>query len=284
MGAVAVLLVSSLLLCATAQDQASQAPSALTAQELIRHVVENELKSEQQDHSYWMFRLETRRPNGEEEVDEVVESKEGDLKRPLLINGRELSPAQRAKADKQLQELVRNPESLRKARSEAEHDTERGQRLLKMLPDAFTFRYGEKRGDLVELKFSPNPNFRPSSHEGEVFHAMQGTLWVDCKENRLQEISGRLMREVKFAGGLLGHLDQGGTFEVKQAAVAPGYWELILLSVHMKGKALFFKTIAVDQQYTRSEFKQIADNVTVREAAIMLQKGRLSSEGTEHSQ
>jgi len=53
---------------------------------------------------------------------------------------------------------------------------------------------------------------------------------------------------VKFGGGLLGHLHPGGTLDVKQAEVAPGYWELTVLNVHMKGKALFFKTIAVNQK------------------------------------
>jgi len=90
----------------------------------------------------------------------------------------------------------------------------------------------------VQLNFSPNPDFKPSTHEAKVFHAMQGSLWVDPKQNRLEEISGHLNREVTFGGGVLGHLDQGGTFEVKQAAVVPGYWELSLLNVRMTGKAL----------------------------------------------
>jgi hypothetical protein len=41
---------------------------------------------------------------------------------------------------------------------------------------------------------------------------MEGTVWVDDKENRLAEISGRLIDEVKFGSGFLGHLDKGGTF------------------------------------------------------------------------
>jgi hypothetical protein len=141
-----------------------------------------------------------------------------------------------------------------------------------MLPDAFLFKFGQRRGDLVQLNFSPNPSFKPTTHEAEVFHAMQGTLWLDAKQNRLEEISGHLMREVKFGGGLLGHLNPGGTFQVKQAPVSPGYWELTLLNVHMKGKALFFKTIAVQQTYTRTDFKQVPDALPLAQAAEMLEK------------
>jgi hypothetical protein len=75
---------------------------------------------------------------------------------------------------------------------------------------------------------------------------------------------------VKFGGGLLGHLDSGGQFEVKQEEVAPGYWELTLLNVNMKGKAFFFKTIGVQQKFRRTEFHQVPDDVTLAQAADLL--------------
>lgn len=58
--------------------------------------------------------------------------------------------------------------------------------------------------------------------------------------------------------------------EVKQAEVAPGYWELTLLNVQMKGKALFFKTISVQQKYSRSSFKRVPDDLTIAQAAEIL--------------
>ena len=247
-------------------------PNHTNPTNLVRRVVANELKAEQQDHSHWSFRLKTRKANGQTEVDDVVETSEGDLQEPILINGRGLTPEQKKKANEQIQQLVRDPTELRKSRAQEDEDTSRSQQLLKMLPDAFNFSYGRKRGNLVELKFSPNPKFNPSTHEAEVFHAMKGSLWVDSKQDRLEEISGRLIREVKFDGGLLGHLDQGGIFDVKQANVAPGYWELTRLKVQMKGKALFFKTIGVQQNDTRSNFKQVPDNLSVSQAAEMLQR------------
>lgn len=147
-----------------------------------------------------------------------------------------------------------------------------------MLPDAFTFKFGVRRGELVQLKFSPNPDFKPPNREAEVFHAMRGSLWVDSKKLRVAEISGHLMDEVKFGGGVLGHLDSGGTFDVKQAEVSSGYWELTLLNVHMKGKALFFKTITVNQQYARRALKQVPDTLTVAGGIKMLENRRASNQ------
>src|SRR5437667_11847600 len=70
--------------------------------------------------------------------------------------------------------------------------------------------------------------------------------------------------------GLLGHLNKGGTFDVKQAEVARGYWEITLLKVQMKEKALFFKTIGVQQNYSRSDFRQVPDALTLAPAADIL--------------
>jgi hypothetical protein len=54
--------------------------------------------------------------------------------------------------------------------------------------------------------------------------------------------------------------------------VAQGYWEMTLLHVDMKGKALFFKTISVQQRQQRSDFHQVSDNLTLSEAADLLHK------------
>ena len=186
----------------------SAQPSQPPPDELIRRVVRNELRAEDQDHSHWMFRLETEKKNAQKEVDEVVETKNGDLMLPILINGHELTAKQQQESDKRLEQLLHSPEALRKSLKDKNQDAARSQRLLRMLPDALIFNYGERRGDLVQLTFKPNPDFHPGSREAEVFHAMDGSLWVDSKQERVAEITGRLVKAVKFGGGLLGHLDK----------------------------------------------------------------------------
>ncbi len=164
-----------------------------------------------------MFRLVLERPDAQKEVDEVIETASGDLKRPILINGRKLTLQEQ---QQRVEQLVKDPKALRKSLKDKNQDAARSQQLLKMLPDAFIFSYGKRRGDLVQLKCTPNPHFRPPNREGAVFHAMAGSLWVDSKQLRIAEISGHLLHKVKFGGGLLGHLDEGGEFDVKQAEVA----------------------------------------------------------------
>jgi len=128
----------------------------------------------------------------------------------------------------------------------------------------------------MRLDFRPNPCFKPPSREAHVFHEMEGEIWVDARQDRLVEITGHLIHEVKFAGGLLGHLDRGGRFEARQAEVAPGHWELTTLNVDMKGRVLFFKAIGVQQKEYRTDFRRVPDNLTLAEAVDMLLRQALA--------
>jgi hypothetical protein len=101
---------------------------------------------------------------------------------------------------------------------------------------------------------------------------MEGSLLVDGQQKRLAEINGQLTSKVKFLGGLLGHLDKGGTFLVKQQDLGSGHWELTTMDVQMNGKALFFKTIAVREEETDTNFHQVPDDTSLQEAFDLLQK------------
>jgi hypothetical protein len=93
---------------------------------------------------------------------------------------------------------------------------------------------------------------------------------VHATQQRLARIQGQLTSDVKFAGGLLGHLNKGGKFSVEQTELAPGQWELTRMEIDMQGKAFFFKTIAVQERQYRSNFRRVADDVSLSEAANML--------------
>jgi hypothetical protein len=110
----------------------TEQPQDVPAGEFVRRVVTHELKAEEQDQSNWLFRLDIEKPNGQKEVDEVVETKQGDLTRPILINGRELTAEERQKADKRLQQIARNPGALQKSLNDKNQDAARSRRLLKL--------------------------------------------------------------------------------------------------------------------------------------------------------
>jgi hypothetical protein len=243
----------------------------VSAHDLLRRVVNGELKAQADDHSHWMYQTKAAK-SGNEEVRWVVETPAGDLDRVLSINGKRVTAEQEKQEDRRIEHLLHKTEEQKKRQRAQAEDSRQTEHLFKMLPDAVLARYGEQKGDLVEIVFGPNPDFRPSSREDVVFHAMEGRILVDDKEERLVEIDGHLSRDVKFVGGLLGHLDKGGEFRVRQSEVADGHWEVTLLHVNMNGKALFFKTIAVQQNEIRTNFRRVPDNMTLAQAAEELQR------------
>jgi hypothetical protein len=242
----------------------------VSASDLARRVITNELRF-QDDHTNWMYRLE-KEQYGKKQVEEIIETKEGSLSRLLSINDRPLTAKQQEKEDQRVRDLMSSRSAKRKLQQALEADTLQGRRLFKMLPDAFVFDYAGVDSNLAKLSFRPNPNFHPPSLEARVFHDMEGEMWVDCKQERLATFNGRLTQDVKFGLGLLGHLDKGGHFEVRQAEVVPGHWDMTTMNLEMTGRALLFKSFEVQKKENRRDFHQVSDDLTLTQAADLLNK------------
>jgi hypothetical protein len=264
----AAVLVSIILLGPATLSQSNSGTPGVPAADLARRVITNELKF-QDDHTNWMYRLE-KEQYGKKQVEEIIETREGSLSRLLSINGQPLTAKQLVEEDQRVQELMTSRSAKRKLQRSLDAETLQGRRLFKMLPEAFVFNYAGGDGNLVKLSFRPNPNFHPPSLEARVFHDMEGEMWVDCKQERLAAFNGRLTQEVKFGLGLLGHLDKGGHFEVTQAEVVPGHWDMTTMSLAMTGKALLFKSIAVEKMENRRDFQQVSDDLKLTQAADLL--------------
>ena len=267
----AAVIVTIILLGSNALAQSESMMLEMSAADLARKVVANELKVQDEEHGHWMYRLE-KQEFGSRKTLEILETNQGSLSRLLSIDGRPLDAKQQRKEDERMQRLVSRPDEQRKLQQASNKKTEQGARLFRILPDVFVFSYAGRHGDLVTLTFKPNPNFQPPSLEAWVFHSMEGEMTVDTRQERLAALNGHLMQDVKFGVSLLGHLDKGGKFEVRQTEVAPGHWEMTTLNVDMKGRALLFKTIGVKETEKHSDFQPVPDDVTLAEAAAMLNR------------
>jgi len=242
--------------------------SQVSANDLARRVITNELKF-QADHTNWMYRLE-KEQDGKKQVKEIIETKEGSLSRLLSINDRPLTAKQQEEEDRRVRELMTSRGAQQKLRRALDAETLQGRRLFNLLPDAFVFNYAGGDGNLVKMSFRPNPKFHPPSLEARVFHDMEGEMWVDCRQERLAAFDGHLTQTVKFGFGLLGHLDKGGHFEVRQAEVVPGHWDMTTLSLEMTGKALLFATVDVQKKENHRDFHRVSDDLTLTQAAEIL--------------
>lgn len=265
-----VLLTLTIILLGVCAHPQSLSGIPVSANDLVRRVVTNELTF-QDDRTNWMYRLE-KEQYGKKEVEEIVETKDGSVSRLLSINDLPLTAKQQMEEDERGRELMTSRSAQQKLRRSLDAETLQGRRLFKLLPDAFVFSYAGGDGNLVKLSFRPNPSFHAPSQEARVFHDMEGEMWIDCKQERLAGFDGHLTQAVKFGFGLLGHLDKGGHFEVRQAEVVPGHWDMTTLSLEMTGRALLFASIGVQKKENHQDFHRVPDDLTLTQAADILNR------------
>jgi hypothetical protein len=246
----------------------STSKSATNLNAVVRDILQNELRAQAEDHSLWCYRKLTDK-DGKQQLFAACQTKTLEIDRLMAVNGKPLTEQQWNQENQRIEQLLNNRSQLKKEKQQQHEDGEQATHLLKMLPDAFLFQQDSSEGNRITLHFTPNPTFRASGASEMVFHHMEGTLTLDFNQERLVEISGRLNSEVKFAGGLLGHLDKGGTFYVKQQEVGPGCWEMTRMDVQMNGKALFFKTISVRTRELDTDFHAVPAAASIQQVAAL---------------
>jgi hypothetical protein len=80
---------------------------------------------------------------------------------------------------------------------------------------------------------------------------------------RIQELKGRMIHNVDFGYGLLGKLNQGGSFEVERQNTGGGEWQITATHIHIQGHALIFKSISEQEDDWKTSFSREQDQVTL---------------------
>lgn len=276
------LLTAAAILSASSFVAAQPQPNQLSPADLVKQVIYNELHPTAGSTLRWRYRSQ-KQVDGKQESRAVVETKSGSLDRLLMVSGRPLTRQQENAEAERILRLAHSPEEQRKIEQARQKEAQQSTTFLQDIPNAFVFEYAGQKENAIRLTFRPSLQFRPSSREDKVLHQMAGEIWVDGRQKRLISISGQLMDDVKFGGGLLGHLEKGGQFKVQRGEIAPGDWEVTELVVNMRGKALMLKSISVQQTETHSDFASVPDELTIADAAkLLLQQTFVASSQRPH--
>ncbi len=248
--------------------------------DLIRQTIANELRSADQNSKY-MFRERKETPEGSQ-TKLFVQTREATVGMVVAYNDRPLNKEQRQGEFGRIQHFIDDPAELDRKRSKEKEDAERVKRILRALPDAFLYQYdgtepakpnvGKPGGELVRLRFIPNPKYEPPSHVEQVLTGMQGVVLVDPQTQHLARIDGTLMKEVGFGWGILGHLDRGGHFQVDQTDVGDNNWFISRMELALTGKMLLFKTLNIKSTEIYSDFHRVPDDLTFAQGAQLLRK------------
>ncbi|HTB91685.1 MAG TPA: hypothetical protein VK728_02570 [Candidatus Sulfotelmatobacter sp.] len=245
-----------------------------TAGALVRAVVANELTDREQLLK-WICLIE-KRTGKETLTEEQVETQDGPLYRLLAIDGAALNPDQRREDDARIGQLMKDPSPLLKLKQAESEDEIKLQKLLNLMPNTFLYDYDGAEENLVRVKFRPNPDYVPATYEARVIHSLAGTMLIDPERKRMTRIAGRLMNRVEFGYGLLGRIDSG-TVELERVEVGPLEWKTAFINIHFSGRVAVFKTISKDQFERRSDFREVASDLSLSEGKELLLSRSLPS-------
>jgi hypothetical protein len=239
-----------------------------TPQQIVQQVVDSERAANQADHSQWIYLQDNRKPKVHL-VQWVASTPHGAVCRVLARDGRELpEPEQRTEIDKFLHDIHAQNKEI----AENKHDLQQVDDFLKLLPQAFVWTETARTDSSTTLHFEPDPHFHPPNREARVFAGMSGDLVADNQQRRIHKMSGRLIHDVAFGGGLLGRLKQGSSFAIEQEPVGEGFWELTIVHVHLQGNALLFHSVSLEQEDQRSHFGPEPEDITLDQAATKVMR------------
>lgn len=232
------------------------------ARGIVQEAVNTELAADRNDHTHWLYFEIDKKPD--KTVSQwVAETGHGNIQRVIEQNGQKLPEAQQRKL---MDKFVGDSDQIAKQRKNDQHDDKQATEMLKLLPQAFDWTSaGEKDGNVV-LQFKPNPQFHPPDWESRVFAAMEGDMLVDASEHRIVSLKGKMIHDVKFAGGLLGNLKAGGTFNVERRKTGGNEWQITETHVHIQGRALLFKSISENEDDVKTKFKELPADVSLSQA------------------
>jgi hypothetical protein len=265
----------------TLPAQESKPSAKVQPLELVRATVANEVAAGKNGAIKFMFRSRKQIPDGVQ-YKLYVEGNEAFASMTVSGDGLGLTPQVERKEQEHLSQLLNSPAKLRKEHEQEKETLENTLRIVKALPDAFLYKYdGEepgrpglgKPGDrLVRLKFIPNPSYSPPSHVEQVLQGMNGYLLIDANAKRLARIDSTLFREVSFGWGIFGHLDKGGHFVVQQGEVADGYWAVTEMNLHITGKILMVKNLALISDEVFTDFQRLPNDLPFPKAVELLKE------------
>ena len=270
---VSMLLLACLCIALHGQTTPdSLPPLPKDANQFVKDAIKHQLEADAADHTHWRYHIHREDEKGSQDRD-VIDTKDGQIARTLLINGQPLTPEQRTADELRMKKLVEDPAERAKRDKRAKDDEEKGVQMFKAIPDAFIFKYEGAENGQVRLSFFPNPHYNAPTRELQVFRSMSGMIWIDRAGMRMSRLDGSLFEDVTFGWGLLGRLNKGGTFSVTQSRVGDDHWEIVSLDVKMSGHAVIFKNINVKQVQRITGFHRVSDNLTISEAYQLLEKG-----------
>jgi hypothetical protein len=265
----AALLLVSLVIHVALSAQNRRAPlDPADYRALIERAAANEVEAlknplcfEYTERLNWNWGSETR---------SVIETSEGRADRIVRFGDQPLAPDQQQKQIHRLEKLLRDHDAVKDELHEQRSETERRIKMLKALPGALIFDLAGRENGLLRFTFRPNPDFSAKDRETQLYRGMAGEMWLEPVQERIVRIEGRLVKDVSFGWGFLGHLNKGGIYQIAQTQISPGVWRITALNIDVKGRILLVESLRMFRQESNSHFRRTSSSMSYSDAVQAL--------------
>ncbi len=245
---------------------------------LVRRAAQNELRPLSTPYPV-RFKLRKQDEKGIT-TKEIVETKDGDVARLIAKNDKPLAPDEEKAELDRLNNLLAHPEIQEHRHKREQEDSGREDEMTRLLPDAFLYTdlgiVSGPNGPAYRLSFKPNPSFKPPDREAEVYHGMEGELWIDQAQERIVKLDAHLIDDVEFGWGILGKLYKGGSLTIEQQDIGHHHWEPTMMKLNLTGIALMVKALSYQTTETSTDFQPVPLNMGYQDAVHMLLKSDTS--------
>ncbi len=245
---------------------------------LVERAAANELRANENrlSHSQQPVRFRLYKENEKGTTTKaVVQTKDGTVARLLTIDGKPLTEDQEQDEAARLDRLMEQPETQERRRKREQEDTERSNKLIKIMPVAFLYTYQGivqgPTGPAVKLSFQPNPHFVPPDTETRIAVGIAGELLIDKERERMVRLDAHLFTDVDFGWGFIGRLYKGGNIRIENADIGNGNWQLVHMKLDLTGKALMVKTLTFHITEDATDFEPVPTGMDYKDAIRMLQ-------------
>ncbi len=269
LGLILIALLPAGICSAPAQQSAALDPTAL-----VRRAIQHRFDSapNQPPLRYLLRKQDGPRDN----TKEIIETRDGDVARLVALNGQPLNPQANQDELDRLHLLANHPEVQQHRKLREQKDAERVNRLMRLLPDAFLYRFEGMvpcaAGQCYRLEFLSQSALCSTRRGSGIFRGMAGEVWIDQAQERLTRLDAHLISNVDFGWGILGKLDEGGTIQIEQADIGGRNWQVTLLKLNLRGKALMVKSLNIQITEQASHFSPVPAGIDYRQAIQLLQK------------
>lgn len=243
-----------------------------TAKELVHTMIENERVAELHRPFYSYLSVEkSARTNGHFWTEHVVETSRGRVRFLVAEDEKPLGPERVAQERGRLAAILKNPAEF-EAKEKAQKDDEgHAKQMLELLGKAYLLENLRVEGTDWKMDFRPDPGYSPNGIEEKVLHGMSGSLLIDQQQIRLHHVEGRIAQDVGIGFGLLATVHAGSHFLTTKAPFE-GQWRTVRVVSDMQGKVAMFKSMAKDQDVTRSLFHRVDDSLDLAAAVAMAEE------------